>query len=86
MVVLLSAPRLLLGRRGHVDACALRTLLTGKRQPPVRKAIGWPETVRNEYDLEAVGRVRDTSIRVRPVHVSRYANLPECRHSVQQAG
>jgi len=87
MVVLLTAP--------SVSCSGVAVALTlvrcepyrqEKRQPLVRKAIGWPETVLNEYGLEAVGRMRDTSIRVHPGHVSRYANLPECWHSVRQAG
>jgi hypothetical protein len=81
MVVLLSASPWS-GRRCHVDACSLRILFTRKMPGATKKAIGMPENQIEEYSLEIAGRVGETPVRVRLGHVSRYANLSECWHSV----
>jgi hypothetical protein len=62
MVALLSASRLLVWRRCHVDACSLRILFTGKTPAATNKAICVPEAVRDENNLEVLGRAGDTLI------------------------
>lgn len=61
-----------------VDARSLRILLTMKMLDATEKAIGMPESAIGRYPLEIAARVRDTPVRVRLGHVSRYENLSEC--------
>jgi hypothetical protein len=85
MVYSFTRPRLLIWRRCHVDASS-QILFTRKMLDATKKAIGMPETVIDEYRFEIADRVGDTTVRVRPGHVRRYANLSECWHPVQWAG
>lgn len=77
MVALLSASRLPVWRRCHVDACSMRILFAGKMTAATRKAICMPETMIDEYNLEIVGRVRDTPIHASLGDVSPITNLSE---------
>src|SRR5712692_1860933 len=86
MVVLLSPSRQLVWHRCHADACSLRILFTGKMPAATRKAIGMPETLIDEYNLEITGRVGDTPIHASLGDVSRNANLSESWHSVHRIG
>jgi hypothetical protein len=61
---------------------SLRILFTRKMPDATKKAIGMPENQIEEHSLEIAGRAGDTPVRVRLGHVSRYANLSECWHSV----
>ena len=64
--------------RCHIDARSLQILFARKMPDTTRKAIGMPEAAIDEHTLEITGRAGDTSVRVRPRHVHRYANLSEC--------
>ncbi len=86
MVALLSASRLLVWRRCHLDACSLRILFTGKMLAATKKAICMPETVSDEYGLEIAGRVGDTPIHESLGDVRRNANLSESWHPVHRIG
>jgi hypothetical protein len=86
MIALLSASRLLVWRRCHVDICSLRDLFAGKTLAASEKAIRVPGTMRDEVTLEVAGNARD-----RPVYedfgvVSRQANVSEGWHSVYRTG
>jgi hypothetical protein len=75
MVALLSASRLRVWRRCHVDACSLRILFTGKMLATTKKASRMPETVIDEYSLESARSVGDMPIHESLGAVSRNANL-----------
>lgn len=86
MVALLSAPRLLVWRRCHVDACSLRILFTGKTLAATEKAIGLPEAVREPDSLEVPSRVGDAPIHQGLGDGIPHAYLSECCHSVYETG
>src|SRR5258708_6673005 len=86
MAALLSASRLLVWHRCHVDPCLFRIRFTGKWEPPLKKAICMPETVIEEYSLEIASSGRHTPIHESLGDVSRNANLSESWHPVHRVG
>ena len=84
MAALLSASRLLVWRRCHVNVCRARILFTRKMLDTAEKAICMPEPVIDDYNLEIVGRVGDKPIRESLGEGSLRANPSECWHFVHR--